>query len=70
MFQWVQERTLIITDETIYNIKKNTVKRQILLTKVQALIKTIGSNTTKEFTLHIPTEYDYRFISDKRDEIV
>lgn len=23
-----------------------------------------------EFTLHIPTEYDYRFHSDKRDEII
>ena len=28
------------------------------------------SKNYQEFTVHVPTEYDYRFISDKRDEIM
>lgn len=29
MFNWVQERMLIVTTEHIYNIKKNKIKRKI-----------------------------------------
>lgn len=61
---FTQERVLVVTRERIYNIKKDKIKRIIQ-------IKTLGgvSKTTKpgkyEFTLHIPTEYDYRFCSEK-----
>lgn len=33
--------------------------------KIGGLSKTMGSNTKGEFTIHVPTEYDYRFISDR-----
>lgn len=33
MFSWVQERILAITNERIYNIKKNKKKRQIEVIK-------------------------------------
>ena len=31
MFNWVQERSLVITTEKIYNLKKNKVKRAIMV---------------------------------------
>lgn len=48
--------------------------------KVGGISKTILPNSKSEFTIHVPSEYDYRFISDKyinnlkiinrRDEII
>ena len=35
MFNWVQERILAITTEKIYNIKKNKVKRFIMVATLQ-----------------------------------
>ena len=29
MFNWVQERIIIVTSEYLYNIKKNKIKRKI-----------------------------------------
>jgi len=38
---------------------------------VGALIKCQPpSKCTTEFTVHVPKHYDYRFVSDKRDEIM
>lgn len=31
MFNWVQERCLVVTNEKIYNLKKNKIKRAILV---------------------------------------
>ena len=63
MFQWVQERVIIITDLKIYNIKKKQVKRIIGIESIEGLSKTTLPGS-KEFTIHVPSEYDYRFVSD------
>ena len=63
-----QERTLVLTENAIYNIKKSQVKRRIALEKLDAI--TI-STTTSEFVLHINDEYDYRYLSyEHRPEII
>jgi hypothetical protein len=69
MYAWVQDRILAITNEKIYNIKKQKVKRMILIHKVGGITKTLISGKT-EFIIHVPSEYDYRFVSDRREEII
>jgi serum/glucocorticoid-regulated kinase 2 len=64
MFGWNQERILAITTEFIYNLKKNKPKRKTPITSLGGLSKTLGSNKA-EFTLHVPTQYDYRFLSER-----
>ncbi len=64
MFGWNQERTLVITTEQIYNIKKFKTKRRIRIADLAGISKTVRGAQT-EFTLHIPKEYDYRFLSEK-----
>ena len=66
---WKQERIFVITSEHIYNVKKDKVKRRIQLGSLGGISKAmLGSKT--EFTLHVPKEYDYRFLSDRRTEII
>jgi hypothetical protein len=64
MFEWTQERTFVITSEKVYNIKNGKIKRFILIHKIGGLSKNTISKG-KEFTIHVPSEYDYRFISDR-----
>lgn len=63
-----QERVFLLTNKYIYNISKTTVKRKIPTSKVRAITL---SNIGNEFIIHVPDEYDYRFLhSDKRDKII
>jgi len=71
MFEWKQERTMVITNQAIYNIHKKKIKRCIMLKDIGGMTKTVTpSKNLKEFTIHAPQEYDYRFLSDKREEIM
>lgn len=71
MYEWTQERTLVITDENIYNIHKKEIKRQIQIKDVSALIKTVSpSKCTTEFTIQVQVSYDYRLISSRREEVL
>lgn len=64
MFGWNQERILVITSENIYNFKKHKAKRKIPIHLLGGISKTtVGVKI--EFTLHVPTQYDYRFLSEK-----
>lgn len=69
MFGWVQQRYFLITNEKIYNIKKTKIKRSIVINNLSGITKNLNGSK-KEFTLHVNTEYDYRFTSDRRDEIM
>jgi len=63
-----QDRTFLLTNKYLYNIKKTTIKRKIPASKIKAV--TI-SNIGNEFVIHIPDEYDYRYLhSEKRDKII
>lgn len=61
---------LVVTTDRIYNFKKNKVKRFININKLGGVSKSIGSGFKNEFTIHVPTEYDYRFICDRREEVI
>jgi len=38
---------------------------------IGGMTKTVWpSKCTTEFTVHVPVSYDYRFVSDKREEIM
>mmetsp|Transcript_9999 Transcript_9999/g.7524 ORF Transcript_9999/g.7524 Transcript_9999/m.7524 type:complete len:147 (+) Transcript_9999:203-643(+) len=66
---FAQERLIVLTKETVLNIKKDKVKRRIKIASIKGVSITARPGKY-EFTLHIPSEYDYRFNSDKRDEII
>lgn len=70
MFEWTQERTFVITSKAIYNIHKKSIKRSIDITQVGGISKTVPPSKASEFAVHVPSSYDYRFISTKRDEII
>lgn len=66
MFEWTQERTLVITNQAIYNIHKKSVKRCIPINMIGAMTKCVPpSKNNSEFTIHVPKEYDYRFVTEK-----
>lgn len=54
---------LIVTDLKIFNIKKKAVKRVIGIDQIEGISKTTLPGS-KEFTIHVPSEYDYRFLTD------
>jgi len=64
MFGWNQERIFVITSEYIYNIKTSKPKRKIPIHLLGGISKTM-TGVKIEFTLHVPTQYDYRFLSEK-----
>lgn len=70
MFDWTQERTLAITNVAIYNVHKKECKRRIPLSDFGGITKTVHPSKANEFTVHVPSSYDYRFSSARRDEIV
>ena len=73
MFEWTQERTLVITSNALFNIHKKSIKRVIMFKDVIGMTKTVSpSKNTQEFTVHVggDTAYDYRFITERREEIM
>ena len=64
MFGWNQERIFVITNEHIYNIKTSKPKRKIPIHLLGGISKAM-TGVKIEFTLHVPTQYDYRFLSEK-----
>lgn len=70
MFEWSQTRTFVITNFAIYNIHKKDIKRQISIKDVGGISKTVPPSKVLEFTIHVPSTYDYRFESARRDIII
>lgn len=66
MYDWSQERMIAITNNAIYNIHKKKIKRVIQIAEMGGISKTVPpSRNATEFTVHVPTSYDYRFSSEK-----
>eukprot|EP01084_Bolivina_argentea_P194549 333819_1 len=54
-----QERLFVLTDKAVYNIKSGKIiKRRIPLSDIGSITK---SSVSTEFTINVPSEYDYRF---------
>ena len=67
----MQERILLITDNHIYNVDKNTgykVKRKIQIRDVGSLV--LSTFADNFFLIKVPSEYDYFLVSPKKTEIV
>jgi len=65
-----QIRCLLITDKALYNLKPahfSKFQRRVPIDKIAGIT---ASKTSDEFVLHIPDEYDYRYASDRRDQVV
>jgi serum/glucocorticoid-regulated kinase 2 len=64
-----QTRALLITNLALYNLdptNHSKCKRRIEIEKIGSIT---SSNTSEEFVIHIPDEYDYRFLSAHKEEI-
>ena len=63
-----QDRTLLISNQYLYNIKKDDVKRRISIKTIKAVTQSLKKGNL-EFIVHVKSEYDYEFESDFRKEI-
>jgi len=63
-----QERTIMLTDKALYNMKKKTLKRKI---NYNEILGVTYSKLTFEFVIHGSNEeYDYQYISQDRNIII
>ena len=62
-----QERTIVVTSKAILNLKGKKIQRRIEIDSVIGITK---SKHSDEFIVHCPSEYDYRFSSVMKDQIV
>lgn len=63
-----QERSILLTNKSIYNLKGKIIKRRIDIRSLKAI--TI-SNLTDEFVVHgSKYEYDYHYLSSRRKKII
>ena len=55
-----QERVLLITDRAVYNLSQSytSIKRRITYDMIQSMT---SSESSDEFLIHVPSEYDYRY---------
>jgi serum/glucocorticoid-regulated kinase 2 len=64
-----QTRVMLITNKAVYNLMPNNYgkcKRRIAIDELGSIT---GSSVSDEFVLHVPSEYDYRFKSAKKETI-
>jgi len=66
----MQERILLITESGLYNIDPGSykVKRRIPLKDVGSI--SLSKLPDNFFAIHVPSEYDYLLVSNKKTEIV
>ena len=62
-----QERTLVVTSLAVLNLKSKRMKRRIEMKSIAGVTR---SRNGDEFIVHIPEEYDYRFSSPLKDNII
>ena len=63
-----QERTIMLTNKALYNMKKKTLKRKIVYNEILGITY---SKLTYEFIIHGNNEeYDYQYISQDRNIII
>ena len=62
-----QERTIVITTKGFLNLKGKKVQRRI---EIEGIVGVTKSRHSDEFIVHCPAEYDYRFSSQLKDQII
>ena len=63
-FSWKQERNIVITNKSVYNLKNKSLKRKIIFKSISAVTLSTHEES-EEFVLHVPAEYDYRYTSPR-----
>lgn len=64
-----QDRTLLLTNKYLYNIKDSaTVQRKIGVADIKCLTKSVKKKSN-DFIIHIRKQYDYQYLSEFRVEI-
>ena len=61
-----QKRVFVLTNKAIYNFSKSDLRRKIQVGKITGII---NSRLSNEFTVHVESEYDYLFVTDKKEDI-
>jgi len=56
-----QERAIVVTGKGIYNIDGKSIKRKLEYKNLSGITKTTVQQNMTEFTIHLPSEYDYRY---------
>jgi hypothetical protein len=64
-----QERTLLLTNIKLYNVKKHEMQRAIAIENIKALTKSMDPKRATSFIVHVASEYDYVFDSEQRDDV-
>lgn len=62
-----QERSLVLTNNAIYNIKRNQIKRRIPYEELESITM---STLSSEFVLHIKKAHDYRLLSFEKKNMI
>jgi len=65
-----QVRTLMITDRAVYNLNPKTYYKHNRRIPLRNIVQVTVSDSTDEFVLHIPTEYDYWLKSEDKDNVL
>ena len=63
-----QSRILLLTNRSLYNIKKDQIQRKINVQQVKAVTKSTKDGCI-QFVVHVASEYDYIYESEFRPEI-
>lgn len=53
-----------MTEDKLYNIKGKKVQREIAIKNIGGISRNVVGKVM-EFTVHVPSEYDYRYNSEK-----
>lgn len=61
---------MLVSNKAVYNCKSTNLskcKRRIALTAIEGITQ---STVSDEFVLHVPSEYDYRFMGPRKSEAI
>jgi len=64
-----QNRVLLLTDKALYNLKPKELSKCQRRIDIEKIGSITVSETSREFAIHIPEEYDYRYKSQHKDRI-
>lgn len=65
-----QTRTILITDKAVYNLMPNNYGKCKRRVGIDRIASVTVSAISDEFVMHVPEEYDYRYKSSKKDQIL
>jgi hypothetical protein len=65
-----QQRTLVITNVAVYNLKSKRLKHCRRRIPISSISHVTISATSEECVIHVDKSHDYRFLSHRRDELV